>query len=541
MSKQKDGSSALPLLNSIADEVISMRDQASAEASRGTVVAEPLQRKSGSGTAQDPLMVDAERIEETTTNPATQVGRMPPQPATLRAKLGSVLVQVVRRALFWYSAQVNDVNVGIAQALRRHAERISDLTGSSSHTRSALATLSDELSHQTRVAFQERAELRKEIEAVMVRMRRQEQDGAAIRRMVEASLPQLRDLTEGLSSTGRNFTELSTSVGLLRERLHKMQAATSADVAATIESALEKERATYAQREMTREADRNALRADIERGLDTLRTVERLVQQTRVALQVQDGRIAMLLRERRVPGKNDSSALQQVPQEIPTTGELGSWYVEFENAFRGSRSEIKERVAAYLPRLEKNKIGMPQMPVLDLGCGRGEWLEVLAENSLIGIGVDSNEACIDECRGRGLTAELSDAIEYLRRKPSESQGGITAFHVVEHIPFGVIIELLDEALRTLKPGGILILETPNPGNLLVGSNTFYLDPTHIRPLPSDLLRFMIESRGFGHVEVIPLHPFPESFRLNDKANVAAALLNDLVYGARDYAVIAERP
>ena len=95
-------------------------------------------------------------------------------------------------------------------------------------------------------------------------------------------------------------------------------------------------------------------------------------------------------------------------------------------------------------------------------------------------------------------------------------------------------------MRVLKPGGILILETPNPANLTVGANTFYLDPTHIRPLPADLLRFFVESRGFCGVEVRPLHPFPACFHLDGEPNSAAAVLNDLVYGARDYAIVAER-
>ena len=118
---------------------------------------------------------------------------------------------------------------------------------------------------------------------------------------------------------------------------------------------------------------------------------------------------------------------------------------------------------------------------------------------------------------------------------------MTAFHVVEHLPFRVILDLLDQAVRVLKPGGVLILETPNPANLIVGANSFYLDPSHIRPLPSELLRFAVESRGFCHVETVPLHPLEDCYRLEETGNGAAKLLNDLVCSARDYAIIAERP
>jgi O-antigen chain-terminating methyltransferase len=179
--------------------------------------------------------------------------------------------------------------------------------------------------------------------------------------------------------------------------------------------------------------------------------------------------------------------------------------------------------------------------VLDLGCGRGEWLEVLAENGLVAEGVDSHSSFVDECRARGLTVHHADALQFLRNALGESLGAVTAFHLIEHLPFSTILELLDEACRVLKPGGLLIVEMPNPANLLVGAHTFYLDPSHIRPVPADLMRFMVESRGFTRVEVVPLHPFPESYRLDEKDNRAAAVLNQFLFGPQDYAVIGQRP
>jgi O-antigen chain-terminating methyltransferase len=289
-------------------------------------------------------------------------------------------------------------------------------------------------------------------------------------------------------------------------------------------------------------AVRQDLSAELAGVRQLVRNTELFAHQTRATMCSLEGRLSLILQERMRAG-----AAQNLPTATPVSEldlsakDLGPLYVEFEDIFRGQRAEIKERVVEYLPRLVAKNIGTPHMPVLDLGCGRGEWLEVLGERGFTGVGVDSNETCVADCRDRNLTVHIADLIEYLQQQPSDTQGVITAFHVVEHLPFRLILNLLNEAVRVLKPGGMLILETPNPANLIVGAHTFYLDPSHVRPLPADLLRFMVESRGFSNVEVLPLHPFPDCYRLEDKSNAAAALLNDLVYGPRDYAVIAERP
>ena len=112
--------------------------------------------------------------------------------------------------------------------------------------------------------------------------------------------------------------------------------------------------------------------------------------------------------------------------------------------------------------------------------------------------------------------------------------------MVEHMPFDAIMTLVDEALRALKSGGILILETPNPENLLVSSYTFHLDPTHRHPLPSPMLRFFVEARGFSNVHVKELHPYPEAMQFPDDTAIARRL-NRHLYGPQDYAVIGRKP
>ena len=115
--------------------------------------------------------------------------------------------------------------------------------------------------------------------------------------------------------------------------------------------------------------------------------------------------------------------------------------------------------------------------MLDAGCGRGEWLELLKEQGITtGRGIDNNRVMVKQCEGYGLDVIEGDVIESLRDFPSASLGAVTAFHLIEHLPLNVLVKFLDETARVLKSGGIAIFETPNPENILVGAFTFYLDP-----------------------------------------------------------------
>jgi 2-polyprenyl-3-methyl-5-hydroxy-6-metoxy-1,4-benzoquinol methylase len=486
------------LLNSVADEVIRM--------AAGDKL--PLSSEAAAGNA---LLNEAEQLVRSTLSPAAQVGRMPPEPPTLRGRAGAVLVRFVRRCLFWYTEQINETNTRIAVNLRRQASRLSELANAIERSH-----LEQETTH---------ADLHDRLNAATTAIRQLKQDQDEFQRS-----------TDGLAE--KIHTTMVRSLEELRDAVWNETAAREADRAAlragfetALASALETDR-------VTRQQDLSAKLAEVG---ESIRKVKLFAHQTRAALQEQQSRISILMRDRgRAASTEASSAISSGFPSI-SAQDMGSLYVEFENAFRGSRADIKQRVSTYLPRLVQAKAGTSHMPVLDLGCGRGEWLEVLAENDLIAVGVDSNEACVSECRDRGLTVHLTDGIEYMRGRPSASEGAVTAFHIVEHLPFPLMLNLLDEAVRILKPGGLLLLETPNPANLVVGAHTFYLDPSHIRPLPADLLRFMVESRGFFNVSITPQHPFPDCYRLNDTGSPAATLLNELIYGPRDYAVIAERP
>lgn len=211
-----------------------------------------------------------------------------------------------------------------------------------------------------------------------------------------------------------------------------------------------------------------------------------------------------------------------------------SFYRAFEERLRGSRELIKSRLRVYLPFVEP-LIGLhSDAQAVDLGCGRGEWLELLKEAGFSAQGVDLDEGMLAACRDLGLEVQTRDAVGFLKELPSVSQVIVSGFHIAEHISFSDLQTLVQEALRVLKPGGLLILETPNPENILVGSSSFYLDPTHQRPIPSQLLSFLPEHYGFERVKLVRLQ---ESSELASKVPTLLDVLNGV---SPDYAVVAQK-
>ena len=186
-----------------------------------------------------------------------------------------------------------------------------------------------------------------------------------------------------------------------------------------------------------------------------------------------------------------------------------NFYRAFEDKHRGSRELIKSRLEIYLPFIEKIKEIQPKPKTIDLGCGRGEWLELLSENDCEAQGIDLDEGMLQACTQRGFNVKRQDAIEALRNLDDASISVVSGFHIVEHLPFEVLQTLVQESLRVLKPGGILIMETPNPENIKVATENFYLDPTHIKPIPSALLTFLPEFYGYNRTKVLRLQESKE--------------------------------
>jgi SAM-dependent methyltransferase len=234
---------------------------------------------------------------------------------------------------------------------------------------------------------------------------------------------------------------------------------------------------------------------------------------------------------------------EPTPREIEALPDaLSGMYSDFEDVFRKSVPELFKEYLPDVLALERHG------PVLDLGSGRGEWLEILKEAGIDAYGVDLNNDFIDQSLARGLKVVLADASAHLAEVPERSLSAITAFHFVEHVPVDRLIQLIDLSVRALQPGGLLVLETPNPENLIVGASSFYLDPSHLRPLPPELLRFLVEARGFAEVETRLLHPRsasqlstpPDTAPWSSDLSPLVNLLNDRLNGPQDYAVIGRR-
>jgi len=259
----------------------------------------------------------------------------------------------------------------------------------------------------------------------------------------------------------------------------------------------------------------------------------KLVKENKIALVDMQRRLQILLEEAKKGQKESDRPVNCSPasgNDNDLTHLYDALYLNFEERFRGPEAEIKDRLRVYLPYVQQAGERTGAAPVLDVGCGRGEWLGLLKENNITAKGLDFNDVMVNKCRDAGLAVVRSDAVAYLRGLESESLGMITGFHIVEHLPFTTMMALLDESLRVLKPGGMVIFETPNPENIMVGACSFYTDPSHINPIPPATLSFLVEDRGYVNIEVLRLHP-------NESVHVEDPLLNHYFTIGQDYAVI----
>jgi predicted TPR repeat methyltransferase len=241
----------------------------------------------------------------------------------------------------------------------------------------------------------------------------------------------------------------------------------------------------------------------------------------------------------RAPGKL-AGPLAHGEAAVESTAEMDSFFTALGDQFRGAPELIKDRLRVYPPLIEAASL---TGPALDLGCGRGEWLELMRDASIESIGVEQNRMLAAACRAKNLHVIEGDFMAFLEQTPPEHFRIITGFHVIEHLGWPAWYQCLGEIHRALSSGGMLILETPNPANLITAANRFYLDPTHRHPLPDALLQFAARTIGFASVEILPLHPLSDpagaSQACSETGLAGAAALKEMS-GPQDYALIARK-
>jgi len=344
--------------------------------------------------------------------------------------------------------------------------------------------------------------------------------------------------------------ELTDDVATMRERLGTVDAEGSLlkTEMASLSASVALATATLTEVRTELDSIRTAL-ARAEHGIaDAARTTLEELSVTREAalrsLRERLSRTERGLRRILDSSTHDTPAISPRPRAIPQTAPQFD-YFGFEERFRGSEDEIRERQSGYLRYFTS-------APVVDLGCGRGEFLELLRNAGIEAHGVDVNRDMILCCRDKGLEAVQSDLMSWLGEQEEGSLGGIFCAQVIEHMHADDVMRLVCLCQRMLRPGGCVLLETVNPASLWALAN-FYLDFTHVRPLHPEAMRFLLESNQFERVDVLYSSPAPFTDQVPEVPDTphfaeAAGLfnrairhLNAFVYGAADYAVVGYRP
>lgn len=237
-----------------------------------------------------------------------------------------------------------------------------------------------------------------------------------------------------------------------------------------------------------------------------------------------------------VPSAAPVPALEQ-SRKASSDEYSGIDYFRFENYFRGPRETVKQRQEIYLEYFRNCR------SILDIGCGRGEFLELMRDNGLSAVGVDTYPDFAEYCCSLGFNAVCDDGIGYLSRL--ESVDGIFVGQVVEHLTVDQIINLIETAYSKLSDDGVIIMETPNPQSLSIYVNAFYIDPSHVKPVHPETLKYLLKNAGFSSIETV----FTESskpditippLKNEEKFNTAMATVQNMLFGSQDYAVIARK-
>jgi len=339
--------------------------------------------------------------------------------------------------------------------------------------------------------------------------------------VLEATQKSLESLAQSLEEFRRLAHDLFQEHDSLREHLEEQMKLQREDV----EEQIKRQRWSY---EGTLLRQGTALQEKI---MELVQNELRLLRQ-RVAAQARAGSVHLAAAPAVAPGEAKATPVPPLD------------YYQLEHHFRGTEEEIRVRQSFYLPYFRGRK------NVLDLACGRGEFLELMREAGIAARGVDADADMVGRCREKGLDVAQADIFDYLKTIPDGSLDGVFCAQFVEHLAPEVYITLLAQCAQKLAPSGILAVETPNPECLAIFSQTFYLDPTHVRPIPPAQLRFLFAEAGLTRLTTHFLSPAGAGLPLipplaanameADKLKVwndAVAKFNETFFGGMDYAVI----
>jgi O-antigen chain-terminating methyltransferase len=473
-----------------------------------------------------------------------------PSRTWLRAKIRPFLVRAIGFFAHW---QVQ-WNLAVARALEqtlKSLEHVEPRVQSLIETRDQ--RLMDVIEENMRNAQVEQEEVRRRVGLFGLRVRELEEK----HRSMQGQMEEFRvRFEQGQEEVRQKEQFLARRLEEEGERLTESVQTLKRDLEERHQNVQEKEQ--FLARRLEEEGERltegaRGFTAEMEALLQRHRELFHRYEELRQENILQKRRLDLILTELRRKARLDEDAVQTIAAQ----GErlLDHTHLLFENRFRGPQEDTRRKQEIYLPVFQSYlHAGAPLLKnggfVLDLGCGRGEMLEILRGAGIPARGVDVNEDMIHICRQKGLEAIQDDLFHYLASLPDESLAGAISCQVIEHLSAQQNIELLKLLFDKLGWGAKLILETVNPENLLVSSFTFYTDLSHRLKIPAASLSFLAECLGFTILETRYLTPYPEEERFQlladndgpvaEKVNENLRRLNTLFFGPRDYALICRK-
>ncbi len=416
------------------------------------------------------------------------IGTVNPRPPGLKNNIAQWIKRKVARALDWHIREQVEFNRASMRCVQASLEALTE-------TNRALATLA---AHHR--SFREETE------------RTHREELAALQRETQ----ELKDIRTHWTEwrTGFEDRRAASEIHLLRT-ISELQGAFQHRV--TIQDQNFRETIRHQHREYSEDIDRAVLKLQERMWVD-LEEIRRQYEK-------------LIHNELKVMRQKMVATSAPAPNSSPAQTNINIDWLRFAENFRGPEEDIHDRQRHYVLRFAGSA------PVLDLGCGRGEFLEAARDSGLAASGIDQSDECVTLCRAKGLAAEKADLFAYLDALADQSLGGIYCAQVVEHIDPHRLPDLIVLMAKKLRPGALTIIETPNPECLAIFATHFYIDPTHTRPVPASLLGFYMEEAGFGRLEVERLSPAVNS--LPSLSELPAAV-REQFFGGLDYVIFGRR-